>query len=61
MATSRRVDVSPTSRTAAHAPSIAVGSTPKPSEDLIIPEFAQALRRTKPRKSLGAAIRDSRK
>ena len=32
MATSRRVDVSPTSRTAAHAPSIAVGSTPKPSE-----------------------------
>lgn len=61
MATSRRVDVSPTSRTAAHTASIAVGSTPKPSEDLIIPEFAQALRRTKPRKSLGAAIRDSRK
>lgn len=31
-----------------------------PSDDLIIPAFGQALRRTKPRKSLGAALRDRR-
>lgn len=61
MSSSRRSETVPASRSAAQAGSVAVASTPRPIEDLVIPDFTQALRRTKPRKSLGAAIRDSRK
>lgn len=38
----------------------ASAATANASDDLIIPAFGQGLRRTKPRKSLGAALRDRR-
>jgi type IV secretion system protein VirB6 len=43
------------------ARAIADGAPSSMSDELVIPDFGQSLRRTKPRKSIGAAIRDSRK
>lgn len=61
MSTTRRTEVGPANQTRARAGSVAPASIQRSNEDLVIPDFAQALRRTKPRKTLGAAIRDSRK
>ncbi|WAC59776.1 type IV secretion system protein [Brevundimonas sp. SL130] len=43
------------------ARTVAGAQSPSLGDDLVIPDFGQSLRRTKPRKSIGAAIRDSRK
>ena len=43
------------------ARTVEMAGGPIVGDDLIIPTFSQNLRRTKPRKSIGAAIRDSRK
>lgn len=59
---SQRRNLGPTGRSPSlGARTAADGALSTVSDDLVIPNFGQSLRRTKPRKSIGAAIRDSRK
>ncbi|MED5537226.1 MAG: type IV secretion system protein [Pseudomonadota bacterium] len=59
---SQRRSLRPTPRPVhAAARTVEIAGGPSVGDDLIIPTFSQNLRRTKPRKSIGAAIRDSRK